>query len=182
MEILSSLSLAFSVCGADLDESLIEGEPVGQTVNRLALAKATKASQSERSSLVIGADTLVSLEGRLLGKPANHDEALAMLSSLNGKTHEVFTGVAFVKNDERISEVVQCRSSVTFKQVPVGVLEKYVSTGEPFGKAGAYAIQGGGAKLVERFDGSFTNIVGLPVTELLRFLMKFGADRLEWSI
>jgi septum formation protein len=180
-EILSSLSLSFRVVSSEVDETPFDGEPVFQTVRRLALAKANKISVLERTSLVIGADTLVSFQGYPLGKPETSSQAVAMLSLLNGKTHQVVTGVAFVKQDENILQTVECCTNVTFKKLPMDEIQEYVSSGEPFGKAGAYAIQETGSKLIQKYDGSFTNIVGLPVTELLRFFIQFGTDRLEWT-
>ena len=180
-EILSWLGLVFDVRAAEVDETPRTGESIADAVRRLALEKAGLVASSEKKALVIGADTLVTLDGEVMGKPADSEQAVKMLLSLGGRTHEVLTGIAFVKADEGLSHTAVCRSEVTFKKISDATALKYVATGEPFGKAGAYAIQGAGGELVENYKGSFTNIVGLPVTELLRFIVRFGAGRLEWA-
>ncbi|MBI3582143.1 MAG: septum formation protein Maf [Nitrospinae bacterium] len=180
-EILSSLGLKFEVRHADVDETPRRGEGAAEAVRRLALEKARVVADSEKSSLVVGADTLVALDGVVMGKPADPEEAARMLLALGGRTHEVLTGVAFVKADEEFVHAGVCRSEVTFKKISEATASKYVGTGEPLGKAGAYAIQGAGGDLVEDYKGSFTNIVGLPVAEILRSVVRFGIERLEWA-
>jgi septum formation protein len=180
-EILSSLRLIFEVRPAEVDETPRMGEGAADAVRRLALEKASVVAGSEKSSLVMGADTLVALEGVVMGKPADSEQAVKMLLALGGRTHEVLTGVAFVKADEEFLHTGVCRSEVTFKKISEATASKYVETGEPFGKAGAYAIQGAGGELVENYKGSCTNIVGLPVAEILRFVVRFGIERLEWA-
>ncbi len=181
-EILYGLGLVFRVEHADVDESVLPGESARQTVVRLAAGKAAKVVALNRDCVVIGADTLVTLDGQVLGKPDDAPHAVEMLSLLGGRTHEVITGVAFVKADEGLEDVRCCVSTVTFRKLSREMIGSYVAGGEPIGKAGAYAIQGAGNMLIEGYSGSYTNIVGLPVTELLRFIVKFGADRLEWRV
>lgn len=180
-EILSSLGLVFEVRPVDVNETPRRGEAAADAVGRLALEKARVVASSEKSSVVMGADTLVALDGAVMGKPADSERAVKMLLALGERTHEVLTGVAFVKADEEFLHAGVCRSEVTFKKISEATASKYVATGEPFGKAGAYAIQGAGRELVEDYKGSFTNIVGLPVSEILRFIVRFGTERLEWA-
>jgi len=179
-EILSQLGLAFAVAHADVDESSLPDETARDTAIRLAAAKAEKVAATHRDSLVIGADTLVTLDGHILGKPDDAPHAARMLFLLGGRTHEVVTGLAFYKLDEGLREVRARVSTVAFKKLSAAMIEGYVASGEPVGKAGAYAIQGAGKALIEGYAGSYSNIVGLPVTELLRFIAEFGMDRLEW--
>lgn len=180
-EILSSLCLEFGTESADIDETPRGGESVVESVKRLSLEKARLVAVNHKSALVIGADTLVALDGKPLGKPEDHEHAVEMLISLGGRTHDVLTGVAFAKLDEGLEEVAVCRSEVTFKRLTIGMATEYAATGEPLGKAGGYAIQGAGMALVDNYKGSLSNIVGLPVTELLKFFVRFGTERLEWT-
>ncbi|MBI3793819.1 MAG: septum formation inhibitor Maf [Nitrospinae bacterium] len=180
-ELLAAIGVSFRAVSAEVDETPRIGEDVSDLVRRLALEKARRVAGSEKESLVIGADTLVAVGGRILGKPSDAKEAAEMLYSLSGRSHDVLTGLAFVKSDELLEENCVTISKVTFKNLSAVTIEKYVATGEPLGKAGAYAIQGLGAGLIERHEGSFTNIVGLPVTELLGFLLRFGTERIKWE-
>jgi septum formation protein len=129
--------------------------------------------------VVLGADTIVTIEGRLLGKPQGLDEARQMLNRLSGSMHEVLTGVAVLSVEmpgsacaQRASEVVASR--VLMRHFTEVTIEWYLATGEPLDKAGAYAVQGVGAALIERVEGSYTNAVGLPLTETLALLRRFG--------
>ncbi len=180
-EILGDMGIRFTVAHADIDESALPGETVDQTALRLAMEKARKISLRYPDALVIGADTLVALDGEMLGKPDDAPHAAAMLEKLSGKTHDVFTAVAFALGAEGREESVLCRSQVTFKNLDHATIDAYVATGEPLGKAGAYAIQGKGASLIESYAGSHGNIIGLPAREVLRFFMTFGPERLPWD-
>ncbi|TBR21105.1 MAG: septum formation protein Maf [Candidatus Nitrosotenuis sp.] len=180
-EILEDMGIRFTVAHADIDESALPGEAVDRTALRLAREKATKISLSHPGALVIGADTLVALDGEMLGKPDDAPHAAAMLEKLSGKTHDVFTAVAFALADEGRADSFLCQSRVAFKTLSRAAIDAYVATGEPLGKAGAYAIQGKGAALIEGHAGSFSNIVGLPAREVLRFFMAFGIERLPWK-
>lgn len=178
-EILAGLGLRFKVRHAEVDESPRPGERVETAALRLAMEKAHKVAQGAPDALVIGADTLVALDGEMMGKPDDAPHAEEMLNKLNGKTHDVFTGVAFAAPGCQMGTL--CASRVSFKNLSAREIADYIATGEPFGKAGAYAIQGEGRALIRSFEGSFTNIVGLPVRELLRFFVRFGMDRLPWE-
>jgi septum formation protein len=171
---LAGLGLDFAVVIADVDETGRTGETPPAFVRRLALAKAAAVAVAHPEAWVIGADTVVVLAGAILGKPADPDDALAMLTRLAGRTHEVWTGFA-VMRDEAVAIAREVRTEVTFVTAAAAVLAAYVATGEPLDKAGAYGIQGRGGVLVERIDGSHSNVVGLPMAELVEELLGLGA-------
>jgi septum formation protein len=143
-------------------------------VARLALAKARAVAAREGEGVVLGADTIVVIEGAVLGKPAGPDEARAMLRRLRGRQHEVITGVAVVEARTGRAETVAVVSRVRMADYDEAAIEAYVATGEPLDKAGAYAIQGAGGALVAGLEGSFSNVVGLPLAETARLLAAFG--------
>jgi septum formation protein len=158
----------FEVLPANIDETPLPRERALDLVRRLALAKA----QAVAGDPVLGADTIVELDGQLLGQPADADHARRILRLLSGRTHRVHTGVALVADGHHVVETAT--TLVTFVPVTPGLLEWYLATGEPFGKAGAYAIQGVGGVLVEKVNGSVSNIVGLPLTVVARLLIQSG--------
>ncbi len=164
-ELLANLGVVFTVAHPDIDETPLPGEPPVPYVRRLAIEKA-QAVAAPAGSLVIAADTTVDLGGEILGKPADDDEARSMLRQLSGRTHRVHTGLAVRVDDRTVAETVS--SLVTFSMLTDEMIEWYVGTGEPFGKAGAYAVQGAGGSFVERVRGSVSNIIGLPLHTLLR--------------
>lgn len=176
--ILAELIADFEIRCAEIDERPLSGESASQTAVRLAFQKAETVSKQIESALVIGADTVVSLNGKTMGKPEDENDAEKMLGLLSGKTHEVITGVAFVQKAEKIKKIVYCNSAVTFRPLGEADIKNYIQSGEYRGKAGAYAIQGLGRSLMDSYSGSFTNIVGLPMRELLRFFAQYGLDRL----
>jgi septum formation protein len=157
--ILEQLGIQFEVVVADVDE-LTEGEP-GAVVVENALRKA-RAVDGE---LVLAADTEVALDGRVYGKPADEGEARRFLEELSGRTHDVHTGVAVVENGDEVSTTAV--TSVTFRTLDPLTIDWYLASGEWRGRAGAYAIQGKGAALVECIEGDYLNVVGLPVATLL---------------
>jgi septum formation protein len=162
--ILADLGVRFEICEIDVAEERA-GEPTDVVV-RNALAKAHAARDqvgSERP--VLGADTEVFLDGRIFGKPHDEAEARAFLEALSGRTHEVFSGLALLQG--RSSQTGVCRSAVTFHPLDAGAIDRYVATGEWRGRAGGYAVQGEGERLIARIDGDYWNVVGLP-TSLLR--------------
>lgn len=184
-EILTELKLDFEVETADIDESPMQGETAADTSLRLALAKAKAVAAEREDALVIAADSLVTLpsshgNGMVAGKPEDASHAVKILKSLSGKTHEVVTALAFVRECEGLGELVACRTRVTFHDLSDEDIDSYISTGEYKDKAGGYAIQGEGGKLVKSFSGSYTNIVGLPVTEFWRMAIRFGIERMPW--
>jgi len=157
--ILEQLGIEFEIAVADVEE-LTEGEP-GAVVVENALRKARAVG----GELVLGADTEVALEGRVYGKPADEEEAAGFLGELSGRTHEVLTGIAVIEHGDEVTATAV--TSVTFRALDRATIEWYLESGEWEGRAGAYAIQGKGAALVERIDGDYLNVVGLPVATLL---------------
>lgn len=170
--VLAALGLDFDVRPPDLPEELRVGESAESAARRLAEEKA-EAVDAEETELVLAADTIVALDGRLLGKPADAPEAAEMLAALAGRPHTVVTGIALRHADGRWSSVA--RTDVVFRPLERAEIESYVATGEPLDKAGAYGIQGYGAALVERIEGDFYNVMGLPIPALLELLATAGA-------
>lgn len=172
-ELLRRLGVPFTAIPSDLPEELSPG-PVEESVRALALAKARAVAARIESGIVLGADTVVVLGGRVLGKPADRDDARRMLRDLRGLSHEVITGVALVEAPARreASEAVVTR--VRMGDYGEEEIEAYLATGEPLDKAGAYAVQGIGGALVASVDGCYTNVVGLPLTTTRRLLEAWG--------
>jgi len=171
-QLLEMLRIPHRVVAPDVDESRRDAEAPERYVVRLAHAKARMVVERAPGDVVLSADTTVVLAGELFGKPADAADAVAMLSRLQGRTHEVMTAVA-VARDERIEHALDV-SHVTFRPADHATLAAYVATGEPLDKAGAYAIQGLGAPLVERVEGDFFGVMGLPLRLALDLLERFG--------
>jgi nucleoside triphosphate pyrophosphatase len=174
-DLLSGIGLSFRIVPSEVDEEPINGESPDAQVCRLALAKASDVSEKMSDYWVLGADTIVVIDNAILGKPRNEEEAVAMLARLSGRTHEVFTGYAIVHakfSEQRTVRYVT--SAVHIRDMSADEISDYVSTREPMDKAGAYAIQGIGAGIVERVTGSYTNVVGLPLCEVTRDLKTLG--------
>jgi septum formation protein len=167
--LLEQLGIPLRIDPAHLDENVREGEPAEQYVLRLARQKADAVHVRHPSDTVLAADTSVVFEGRILGKPRTAEEAVEMLRGLSGRTHQVMTAVAVAGAGARC--VI---ASVTFAAASEAALRWYVSTGEPMDKAGAYAVQGIGGFLVERIEGSYSAVVGLPLVETLALLRDAG--------
>jgi septum formation protein len=149
---------------AGIDESRAPGEDATAYVQRLAREKAEAVVAKLESGLVLGADTVVVVNGEILGQPRDDDDARRMLKLLSGKWHEVLTGVALVRAGEGTETLVDYeRTRVRFAEMSADEIEWYVGTGEPKGKAGAYAVQGRAALLIEEIEGEYFNIVGLPI-------------------
>jgi septum formation protein len=167
-ELLSMVHKDFSVRVSDIDERY-DGTSVYEWIKSLAKSKAYAVPSSD-DEIVIGCDTVVVNKGEILGKPKDKNDAISMLSMLSGVEHEVVTGVCIVNdgNPESFAQV----SKVRFYELTKDEIERYVETGEPMDKAGSYGIQGRGCTLVERIEGDYFNIVGLPVAEVVRRLRK----------
>lgn len=174
-ELLASAGFSFTVQPAGVDESPRTGEPPRQYVERIAHAKAHAVAGKYQvpGTWILGADTTVVLDGELLGKPTGHDDAVRMLRKLSGAVHEVLTGVILVAADRDEREVVCSR--VRFRPLSADEIEWYVASGEPEGKAGAYAIQGRAARFIDYLEGSWSNVVGLPVATVYQMLKRAGA-------
>lgn len=174
-ELLTQIGVAFSTLAAPIDESVLAGEAAAQYVQRLALAKANAGLATLNApddAVVLGADTAVVVDGRILGKPVDRADALAMLQLLSGRDHQVLTAVALT-NDQR-SEVRLVSSEVHFRPVSSTEAHTYWASGEPQDKAGGYAIQGLGAVFVSSMRGSYSAVVGLPLCETAALLADFG--------
>lgn len=170
---LRQVGCEFRVVPSEFSEDNSQGLPPELLALAHARSKALEVSaQLPKSDIVIGADTVVALNGQIFGKPDDAADAVRMLSLLAGHRHVVYTGVAVVR-DEKIWTAVAA-TEVFLRELTVEEICRYVATGEPHGKAGAYAIQGLGALLVERIEGCYTNVVGLPLVTLERLLTKAG--------
>jgi septum formation protein len=172
-QLLEQIGLAFDVLPADLDESALPGEDAVSHVERLALEKARAVARRRPAALVVAGDTVVVLDGEILGKPRDEAHAVAMLLRLQGRTHRVETGVAIVAPDGReASEVVGV--DVTFRPFDRAFAKAYAATGDPMDKAGAYGIQGHGATLVEGIVGDYYAVMGLSVAAVVRLMESVG--------
>jgi septum formation protein len=172
-ELLEALRVEFSCRPVDLDETPMAAESPRDYVRRLSRAKAE--ARADEGEIVLGADTIVVLDGALLGKPDSPKAAREMLRALAGRQHEVFTGVA-VHIAPGLTRDSIARTRVTMATLTDEEIEWYIGTGEPTDKAGAYAIQGLGALLVESIDGNYSNVVGLPLPVVRRLLGDAGHD------
>jgi septum formation protein len=172
LDVLKQLGLCPEVMPSAEDESALPGESPVQHVERLARAKAAAEASRQPGALVIAGDTIVVLDGRVLGKPADATEAVSTLMSLAGRTHEVFTALAVAGSHGVVSAV--SRASVRFRDFDVDTAGRYVETGEPLDKAGAYGIQGLGAALVDSIAGDYYCVVGFPVGAFLDLLARAG--------
>lgn len=171
--LLERLTPHFEVVPAAIDETL-RGRPGPADVAALALRKARAVAAGRRAGVVLGADTVVVIDGEPLGKPATADEARGMLRRLRGRRHEVITGVAVVDAATGRSATDAVTTGVLMRDYDDAAIEAYVATGEPLDKAGAYGIQEQGGALVAGWVGSFSNVVGLPVEATGRLLARFG--------
>jgi nucleoside triphosphate pyrophosphatase len=177
-ELLTRAGVRFEVRPAQIDETPRRGEPPAALATRLAQAKAMEVARRSGAAparLVLGADTIVILEDRVLGKPRDSTHAIEMLEALAGRTHRVLTAVALVRSDRLEPQCVQVESRVSMRRADAEEIRAYVATGEPLDKAGAYAVQGQGRSFVERIEGSETNVIGLPIDETLALLGAAGA-------
>lgn len=171
-ELLEQVGIAFEVVPGEVDETRRPGEPPGDYVHRLALDKVRAGWRPDFERPVIGADTTVALDDELLGKPGDRDEALAALARLSGRSHTVYSAVA-VKQDDREASAVNV-SRVTFREITTEERLAYWQSGEPLGKAGAYAIQGAAGAFVKELHGSYSAVMGLPLYETVELLRELG--------
>jgi septum formation protein len=177
-ELLSKVGLDFEIIPAEFDESAVSGAP-DQVVKALALEKASEVARQlgvGLDAVVIGADTIVYIDGKILGKPADDREAGLMLGMISGRTHVVYTGIAIVDTATG-KTLVECEESrVHIRDLAPDEIAAYVRTGEPSDKAGAYAVQGVGSVIVDRIEGCYFNVVGLPMSRLALMLKEFGVS------
>lgn len=175
-ELLGLIGIPFRVAPADIPEEPLPSEEAVSHALRLAEGKARAAAEREKTGrFFIGADTIVVLDGCIMGKPRDSADAVRMLTALSGRSHEVVTAYCVVDRltGQQVCEAV--RTTVRFKELAAAEIKDYVDSGCPLDKAGAYAIQGGAAHMVREISGSYSNVVGLPICELYEALQRLGA-------
>ena len=176
-ELLRMLEIPFEVIPSHIEENGMDGETPQEHAARLAQAKAREVGKQFKNRWILGADTIVFIDGEILGKPRDKAEAAAMLKKLSGREHTVLTGffICHPELNRSASEVVE--SQVHIKELSDREIKGYIKTNEPFDKAGAYAVQGVGMFMIKKVFGSYTNVVGLPVCEVVEALRRLGAIR-----
>ncbi|MCI7473796.1 MAG: Maf family protein [Clostridiales bacterium] len=165
----------FRIVTPDIDEHMDRDLPPAELVRQISLEKAQAvATQADPNTVVIAADTVVALDGVVLGKPADKEEAFRMLSLLSGNRHQVYTGLTVLRGEQVFSQWEE--TAVTFRSLTAEEIEAYIATGEPMDKAGAYGIQGYGALFIQGISGDYYNVMGLPVCRLGQILGQLGMD------
>lgn len=175
-EILRAVGWPFEAAAANVDESIRPREDAVAYVERLAREKASASASQRLLGLVLGADTVVVVDGRVLGKPRDDDEAREMLRLLRGREHEVLTGVALVRAESKRLIVAHARTRVSFGAMSDAEIDRYVETGEPMDKAGAYAVQGRAALFIESITGDYWNVVGLPIRLVYKLAREMNGE------
>jgi septum formation protein len=176
-ELLRTLGVEFIVTPSDVPEIPGADELPAAFAERVAREKAVAVAATVVNAWVLGADTIVVVDGRILGKPRDAADARAMLGQLSGRTHHVVTAVALVDPTQTVRASFHTTTAVAFHNLSAEDVETYVASGEPFGKAGAYAIQGGAARFVAHLKGSYSNVVGLPLDEVRTLLDRYDVAR-----
>jgi septum formation protein len=172
-DLLRSRNVDFDVVPSDIPETVAEGEPPTVFVQRMARDKALAVARDLAApAWVLGADTVVVIDDEILGKPRDSREARAMLARLSGRVHQVLTGVALIRPDGGEASLFHVATNVEMRMSSARERDAYVASGEPMDKAGAYAIQGGAAPFITRVDGSYSNVVGLPLDEVYALLVR----------
>lgn len=173
-ELLRQVGLSFQVIPSSVDERAVAAPTPAGLVEQLAVAKARDIAARHPGALVIGADTIVVVDGEILGKPDSRADAIRMLEQLSGRPHEVMTGVALVQGDREL--VGHEVTAVTFLPLTRAQIERYADSGEPMDKAGAYGIQGRAAAMISGIQGDYFNVVGLPLARTVQMLSSFGVQ------
>ncbi|MBQ6894010.1 MAG: septum formation protein Maf [Clostridia bacterium] len=173
-ELLGNLGLKFEIMESSADESVISKDiPPEIYVQELAMIKSTSvAACAEKNSLVIGADTVVVADGKIIGKPKNFDEAFSMLSSFSNSSHKVYSGISVTDSSSGRTVADWCETEVFFNEMTPCEIENYINTYKPYDKAGAYGIQEYASVFIEKINGDFFNVVGLPLSKLYGLLKK----------
>lgn len=175
-ELIARLGVSFSVSPADVDESKFPGENAVAFACRIAHDKALTIASATNNGIVIGVDTIVVIDGEVMGKPESPEAARAMLEKLSGRTHEVVSGVAVIEMPSGKTFIESAATNVRFKALSRLEIDRYVASGEPLDKAGAYGIQGVASLFVEGISGCYYNVVGLPLNLLYETLLEFGME------
>ena len=175
-ELLKKITEEFFVYPTNVDESIVkyDGDCAKYVMEIAKLKAVSNPLKKEKDSIIIGCDTVVFHEGKVLGKPKDYENAFRMLNSLSGKTHEVYSGIAVLHNNNFVCDYAVTK--VTFDNLDSKDIEKYIETGEPMDKAGAYGIQGHGGLFVQGIEGSYYNVVGLPINKLYKILKGMGVN------
>ncbi len=181
-KLLESLGINIKIIPSSVDESTFScSDPPANLVKKLAEQKAMDVFSKVKDLPVIAADTVVVFDNEIFGKPRNRDDAIRMLSALSGNTHRVLTGVSLVNPFPFIRVYTwNCETLVSFRKINQKEIEGYVMTGEPMDKAGAYGIQEIASSFVEKIEGSYTNVVGLPLSETINLLLRLGIIEVRW--
>lgn len=174
LELLRQMGMEPVVVPSRVPEEVKAGESAEDAALRLAVAKAGEVARLFHDGLVIGADTVVTIDGMQLGKPEDETDAKRMLKLLSGRSHTVVTGLAVINAKTLESKTTRVKTTVRFKKISEEEIDSYISTGDPMDKAGAYGIQGRAAAFVEGIEGCYSNVVGLPLSELMDLLKTFG--------
>lgn len=172
-QMLRTMGLDFTVAPAEVDETPLPGETPQSFASRMAEAKARAVADFHPDAWVLGADTVVTRDGVILGKPRDRADALAILQHLVGRTHQVLSAICLCSLAQGIERTEVDATGVTFINAPDQLLMAYIATGEPLDKAGAYGIQGAGAFLVRRIEGSCANVIGLPIDRVISLLLQY---------
>lgn len=178
-ELLEAAGIPFTVHVSNVEELVEQGEAPQRMVERLACLKGEAVARQHADSWVLAADTTVLLGTQILNKPADEAEAVAMLTRLQNRTHEVWGGIALLHHKRGICAVRSIRTMVRMSALDQATIRRYVSTGEPMDKAGSYAVQGIGAQFVQQIDGSYTNVVGLDLPSVVALLLEHNVVRLR---
>lgn len=175
-ELLEKIGLRFEVEPSDYEEDTHSGAEPHKLAQKISLEKAEAVARKHKNAIVIAADTFIVLGGRVLGKPHTENEARKILETISGKSHSVITGFSIIDTDEnkRLSKSAETR--VYIRKLTLAEIDAYVKSKEPLDKAGAYAIQGLGAVIVERIEGDYFNVIGLPLNALTEALKEFGVN------
>lgn len=178
-QLLRSIGLDFRIIPAHVDENYLAGESPAQHVRRLSTIKAMAVAQKYQKAWVLGADTIVVIDETILGKPKNKAQAKNMLKTLSGREHKVFTGVTIAHRTLNIYEKKVVQSTVRFKTISTEEMNWYTACDEPYDKAGGYAVQGKGAIFIKSIRGSYSNVIGLPLCEVVELLKKYDVMTLD---
>lgn len=173
-ELLELAGVPFEIVVSEIEETIGAYSSPADIVMSLALQKASAVAENYGDCVVLGADTIVTYESRILGKPSDENEAKEMLQLLSGKTHEVYTGVALIEKEKTVTFYE--RTEVTFWELTEAEIDTYIASKEPLDKAGSYGIQGKGSIFVQHIQGDYYSVVGLPIARLVRELKQFDSD------
>ncbi len=182
MELLKDAGIPFDAIPADIPETAMPDEGPIEFVRRLAAAKADHVSAQRPNDIVLGADTIVYLDGRIIGKPKDIEDAKAILTQLSGNKHLVYTGVSLSRRNTEFKLTWHSATAVTFKTLSSADIRQCLSTGDPLDKAGAYAIQEHEGRLIAEYDGLRSNVIGLPIEEVLDKLIQFASPAIQTHV